>query len=193
VGYGPDTSWRERFVVVDGARVDAWQRAGWVSDQEHSWSPVEAQAASAAHRLALASCANGSDDAIDSACLAIDQFIFACRPHSSAGADPIATVVSAWRNNPADADIAAGAMAANLSLSRFQARIVERYGLSPQRLIQAERIALACRELLLSADGLKSIARRCGYGSLETFVRAFGRETGSTPGQWRRQQRPDHP
>lgn len=190
VGYGPDTWWRERFVVVEGPRIETWRHAGWLLDGCHCWNPAEAQAASAAHRLALASCAIGSDDASDAACLAIDQFIFACRPQPSMRADPLAAVVATWRNNPADADIASGAMAADLSSSRFRALINQRYGLSPQRLIQSERIAMACRELLLNTDGLKSIARRCGYSSLETFLRAFRRETGSTPGMWRRRHAP---
>jgi transcriptional regulator GlxA family with amidase domain len=50
-----------------------------------------------------------------------------------------------------------------------------------------ERVRVeAARHLLESSDsGLDAIARRCGFGTVETFHRSFKRRTGITPGEHR--------
>ena len=147
VGYGPEHGWREHFVVVTGARVADWQDAGWLSVDAACWVPAEAKTALAAHRSAVSHCAHGSDDAIDAACLAIEQFIYACRPTAVViDADPLDRVLDAWRRDPAQASIDGGAALLGVSVSRLRALVSQRYGMPPQRIIQGERIAAACAD-----------------------------------------------
>ena len=59
-------------------------------------------------------------------------------------------------------------------------------GYSPKQYILLSRIALA-RELLTTTDyDVADIAGRCGFGDVSNFIRYFKKETGSTPGRYRR-------
>ena len=52
--------------------------------------------------------------------------------------------------------------------------------------IESTRLQFA-EELLLGTDGKnEEIAERCGFGTLNTFYRAFRRTHGIAPGEWRR-------
>jgi transcriptional regulator GlxA family with amidase domain len=50
-----------------------------------------------------------------------------------------------------------------------------------------ERVRVEAARGLLERDaaGLDAIARRCGFGTVETFHRSFKRRTGITPGEHR--------
>ena len=59
-------------------------------------------------------------------------------------------------------------------------------GYSPKQYILLSRIALA-RELLTTTDyDVADVAGRCGFGDVSNFIRYFKKETGSTPGRYRR-------
>ncbi|WP_233257144.1 AraC family transcriptional regulator [Promicromonospora sp. AC04] len=63
-------------------------------------------------------------------------------------------------------------------------------GVTPQRFILRTKMSQA-QELLVKTDlPVKEIAAACGYGSLFAFSRAFSREIGCPPSDYRRQ-RPD--
>jgi transcriptional regulator GlxA family with amidase domain len=51
--------------------------------------------------------------------------------------------------------------------------------------VEAVRVETARRLLEDGAEGVGSVARRCGFGTVETFHRAFKRRTGITPGEHR--------
>ena len=64
----------------------------------------------------------------------------------------------------------------------FQAEI----GLSPARYVERLRVDVARHLLESDASGLSSIARRCGFGSVETMRKSFVRRVGVSPDQYRR-------
>jgi len=51
--------------------------------------------------------------------------------------------------------------------------------------VEAVRVEAARRLLEYDDAGLGTVARRCGFGTVETFHRAFKRRTGITPGEHR--------
>ncbi len=75
---------------------------------------------------------------------------------------------------------------AYLSPSYLSHAFREWTGSSPKQYMLLCRIALA-RELLLSTDiSVAAVASRCGFGDVSNFIRSFKKETGTTPGQYRR-------
>ena len=81
------------------------------------------------------------------------------------------------------------ARAAAVSRSLLDERFRQVLGHSPIRYLTEWRLHLA-RELLASTDlGVAVVARRVGYDAEEAFSRAFKRELGLPPGEWRRDRR----
>jgi AraC-like DNA-binding protein len=77
------------------------------------------------------------------------------------------------------------AAAAALSRSAFVARFRALVGQPPAQYLTQARIAAARRRLAETGETLAVIAWDLGYGSEEAFSRAFRRETGQSPSQWR--------
>ena len=69
-------------------------------------------------------------------------------------------------------------------------RIAERFaafvGESPMQYLTSWRMRLAARQLRTSGAPLVRIAEEVGYESEAAFIRAFRREFGVPPGNWRR-------
>ncbi len=63
-------------------------------------------------------------------------------------------------------------------------------GLTPARGVEQIRLDAACRLIETSTRPLKAIAAQCGYGSHEVMRRAFVRNLGMAPAEYRRQQAP---
>lgn len=62
-------------------------------------------------------------------------------------------------------------------------------GVSPKQYLLLCRLSYA-RELLLTTDEkVEAVAVRCGFGDVNNFIRAFRRQTGVTPGVYRRAER----
>ena len=83
---------------------------------------------------------------------------------------------------PAVAELA---NAAGMSRSAFVDRFAEVLGVAPGRYVLDQRIQAACLMLRDTSHGLAEIAHRVGYDAPESFSRAFKRETGRTPVEWR--------
>ncbi|WP_425570712.1 GlxA family transcriptional regulator [Nonomuraea rosea] len=96
------------------------------------------------------------------------------------------------------ADPAAGhtlaTMAARITVSeRHLTRLFRReLGLTPGRYVERIRVEAAQALLETTADGVASIARRCGHGSDETMRRTFLKVLGITPTDYRRHFRTSH-
>ena len=84
------------------------------------------------------------------------------------------------------------ALARRVGLSRT--RLAERFkhflGDSPIAYLSKWRLRLGSESLLSSENSIAQIAAEVGYGSESTFNRAFKREYGVPPAQYRRQNRP---
>ena len=57
---------------------------------------------------------------------------------------------------------------------------------TPAAFVRASRVEAARRLLEGSDAGMADIARRCGFGTVETMHRAFRRTVNTTPGAYRR-------
>lgn len=80
------------------------------------------------------------------------------------------------------------AQAVNMSRSAFAARFTAVVGQPPMRYLTGWRMQLAQQRLRETHANVAQIAFDVGYESEAAFTRAFHRECGAPPGQWRRQQ-----
>ncbi|MFC0672795.1 AraC family transcriptional regulator [Brachybacterium hainanense] len=78
------------------------------------------------------------------------------------------------------------AAAAHLGTTALVDRFRRATGSTPGRYLRQVRLDRAMEELRSTDLPVAVIARRTGYGSAESFVRAFRARTGCTPGRWRR-------
>lgn len=82
---------------------------------------------------------------------------------------------------------------AGMSERHFTRVFLDEIGCSPARYVERVRVDAARNVLERGDDGLDAVARRCGFGSTETFRRAFVRQTGVAPGAYRERFRLDEP
>ncbi|NBD26252.1 helix-turn-helix domain-containing protein [Paenibacillus sp. T1] len=75
---------------------------------------------------------------------------------------------------------------ANLSPSRFSAKFKAQFGIAPHRYLLRLRIKHA-RELLAGSEhSIEEIAVYCGFADVHHFAKTFKKETGVTPGAFRK-------
>lgn len=92
-----------------------------------------------------------------------------------------------WILDNLNADLSVEALAARVGMSprHFSRVFRSEAGSSPGDYVEATRID-AARRLLETTDlGLKTIARECGFGTVETFHRSIKRVLRVTPGEYR--------
>ncbi len=92
-----------------------------------------------------------------------------------------------WIADNPGADLSVEALAERVALSpRHLARLfAAEVGVTPGRYVDRVRLETARRLLEESADGVETVARRCGYGTPETMRRAFVRALGVAPADYR--------
>ncbi len=194
--YGPDKPgdhWEEYYWIVEGTRVDEWRRAGWWPTTQH-YQPVStvlARELVVHFRQASTALERRDRRALDAAKLAFERWLCDHAPFHATGVtsvtSPLAKTIEVWRREPQRAwSLHEAAAQAGLSYTRFRARFVEEHGTSPYDYLLQLRLELAARWLHATEEPVKAIALRCGFGSVESFVRTFGRSKGITPGRWRR-------
>ncbi|MGK2741787.1 AraC family transcriptional regulator [Tepidicaulis sp. LMO-SS28] len=81
---------------------------------------------------------------------------------------------------------------AGLSRSAFAERFTRALGEPPMRYLTKYRLGQAARLLARTQDTISRVAFDVGYESEAAFNRAFKREHGIPPAQWRREQASDH-
>ena len=74
----------------------------------------------------------------------------------------------------------------HMSLRSFHRKFQENYGVSPIKFLQLRRIEKAKALLAEGNLPLEMVAERAGFGDMAFFRAVFSRETGMTPGQFRR-------
>lgn len=77
-----------------------------------------------------------------------------------------------------------------LSATRFHYVFKSALGMAPMEYVQLRRTQLAQRLLASTRLTVREIAFQCGYSSPQYFARVFRRETGRSPGAYRRQDNP---
>jgi transcriptional regulator GlxA family with amidase domain len=88
-------------------------------------------------------------------------------------------------NLAADADTAALAARAGLSPRHFTRLFQQEVGTTPAHWVETVRID-AARRMLEAGERPKQAAADCGFGDIDTFRRAFQRQAGITPAEYRR-------
>jgi len=74
----------------------------------------------------------------------------------------------------------------NMSLRSFHRRFQDNYGVTPIKFLQLRRIEVAKTMLAQKELSLDTVAERAGFADMAFFRSVFSRETGMTPGQYRR-------
>ena len=95
--------------------------------------------------------------------------------------------LQAWIADHLDEDLSVAALAerAGMSTRNFARAFARDVGVTPAAYVERTRVE-AARRLLESTDQpVAGIARRCGFGTVETLHRAFRRSVRITPGQYR--------
>lgn len=94
----------------------------------------------------------------------------------------------AWIAAHPDADLTVPALARRTGMSErnFTRVFAAETGRTPAAYVEAARLEAARRLLETTGTTLDSIARSCGFGTVETLHRSFKRALDVTPGQYRR-------
>ncbi len=87
-----------------------------------------------------------------------------------------------------DGDLSVPTLArrATMSPRTFARAFRAEVGTTPAAFVRASRVEAARRLLEGSDAGMADVARRCGFGTVETMHRAFRRTVNTTPGAYRR-------
>ncbi|MFF3002512.1 GlxA family transcriptional regulator [Kitasatospora sp. NPDC057940] len=110
------------------------------------------------------------------------------------GREPLRDVLD-WIADHPDADLGVPALAGRAAMSeRNFARVFRtETGRTPGAYVESTRIEAARRLLETTAATLDSVARTCGFGTVETLHRSFRRTLHVTPGEYRRHFSPHAP
>jgi transcriptional regulator GlxA family with amidase domain len=95
--------------------------------------------------------------------------------------------LQAWMADHLDADLSVPALAARACMSErhFARAFKAETGMTPAAYVEALRVERARIALESSAAPIEAVARRCGFGTVETLRRAFARRLGVSPAAYR--------
>lgn len=188
--FGPanGSRWDEFYWKLTGPRVAEWKRIGWWPERS-SFHPISTDTLAELWGLF-----RSGDDAMRrrDACaldvhkLELERWLCVHASRLRGPSSSLENVVAEWRREPwRQWSMPAVAKAAGVSYTRFRREFFERYGTSPYDYLIRLRMDLAGNLLSGTSDSVKSIAVRCGFKHVETFLRAFASVHGTTPRGWR--------
>jgi transcriptional regulator GlxA family with amidase domain len=95
--------------------------------------------------------------------------------------------LQAWMADHLDADLSVPALAARAAMSdrHFARAFKAETGMTPAAYVEALRVERARLALEGGTLPIDAVARRCGFGTVETMRRAFARRLGVSPGAYR--------
>ena len=100
--------------------------------------------------------------------------------------EPLRDVQAHIAEHPgADLSVPALAARAFMSERNFARAFRAETGMSPAAYVEASRVERARRELETTDLSVQAVAARCGFGTVETMRRAFGRRLGVNPAAYR--------
>jgi transcriptional regulator GlxA family with amidase domain len=104
----------------------------------------------------------------------------------SAARDPLREL-QAWMADHLADDLSVPALAARACMSErnFARAFKAETGMTPAVYVEALRVERARLALESGAEPIEAVARRCGFGTVETLRRAFARRLGVSPGAYR--------
>jgi AraC-like DNA-binding protein len=74
---------------------------------------------------------------------------------------------------------------AHMSVRAFERKFHTNFHLTPQKYLRKLRLRMASRALVYTGKGLAEVASRCGFSDQSHFTRAFRRDFGRTPREYR--------
>ena len=109
------------------------------------------------------------------------------RSSRASGRGPAARALTEWvgRHLAADLRVEALAERACMSPRNFSRGFRRETGMTPAKYVELARVQAARQYLADTADGVDSVAARCGFGTAETMRRAFHRHLGIGPADYR--------
>jgi transcriptional regulator GlxA family with amidase domain len=95
--------------------------------------------------------------------------------------------LQAWMVDHLASDLSVPALAARACMSErnFARAFKAETGMTPAVYVEALRVERARLALEAGAEPIDAVARRCGFGTVETLRRAFARRLGVSPGAYR--------
>jgi transcriptional regulator GlxA family with amidase domain len=95
--------------------------------------------------------------------------------------------LQAWMTDHLDQDLSVPALAARACMSErtFARAFKAEAGMTPAVYVEALRVERARLALESGGEPIGAVARRCGFGTVETLRRAFARRLGVSPGAYR--------
>jgi transcriptional regulator GlxA family with amidase domain len=99
----------------------------------------------------------------------------------ASGSNPLGSVVAWARAHLRDADLPRLARQAGLSLRTFHRRCLAHLGTTPAKLLDKLRVEHARTLLATTALPTKTLVATCGFGTAARMKRAFAREMGMVP------------
>ncbi|MDX6767824.1 MAG: AraC family transcriptional regulator [Candidatus Methylacidiphilales bacterium] len=203
VAYGPadgHESWEELYVVYPGRLVGAFRKMGFVHTDKPIWRIQDV-------RRLLERCeelqqamgdgaVEGSADRVDRICesMILDSLLGQSHPEP----DPAERAVAAIRQQvrrrlSQEVDWDEVAARQGLSPATFRRRWKQVVRVAPGQYLQSLRIREAKRLLVETRKAVAEVAAACGYGDPLYFSRAFRKETGVTPRDYRKVHRQPEP
>jgi transcriptional regulator GlxA family with amidase domain len=168
----------DRIFVRDG---DVWTSAGVTAGMDLALALVEddhgsEMARAVARQLVLFTQRPGGQSQFSNQ--------LAARPTDR---EPLRAVLAHIADRLAD-DLSVPALAhlATMSPRTFARTFRAEVGVTPAAFVRASRVEAARRLLETTSLGTAEVARRCGFGTVETMHRAFRRTVHTTPGAYRR-------
>jgi AraC family transcriptional regulator, arabinose operon regulatory protein len=183
--YGPvpGSFWEERYLCVDGPRVDKWRIWGWL---RHACAPCRLKNASTCVKLHThlgEAFEKPGSHSIDDAKLGVERMLLLLKSNDarSRPLDPLGQMLESWRDaskRPTSLHEAAASL--RMSYSSFRAKVAARKGMGPHQYLLHMSIDEASRLLIGTDESIKAIAYATGFHSAESFCRAFRRLRGMT-------------
>ncbi|MFC5722365.1 GlxA family transcriptional regulator [Streptomyces gamaensis] len=121
-----------------------------------------------------------------------DQAQFSTHLHAQTAERLPLRDVQQWITEHPDEDLSVEALARRAALSprQFGRAFRDEVGMTPGRYVELIRLEQARRLLTTTDSGIEETSRRCGYGTPEAMRRAFLRNLGVGPAEYRRRFRP---
>lgn len=115
------------------------------------------------------------------------QSQFSVQLATRAPTNPSLRELQGWIADHLAEDLSVPALAARVGMAprTFARTFVAEVGTTPAAYVEAVRIEAAKQLLQMGTDKVAAVARRCGFGTVETMHRAFRRRTGTTPAMYR--------
>ncbi len=187
-GPTPGTHWEERYLCVDGSRVDKWRNWGWLRNASVPQRLKNATAFVKLHSHLGEAFEKPDSHSIDEAKLGIEHLLLLLKIDDAKRhpLDPLGQMLESWRDtSKRPASLRKAAASLGMSYSSFRAKVAARKGMGPHQYLLHMSIDEASSLLIGTDESIKAIGYATGFQSPESFCRAFRKICGMTATRYR--------